>query len=108
MVGFDAVVLVLVADMSGRRHELLEHPRVDRRPVGDHLDRRRPETQRPGEELPRSRGVSAGRDKHVNHLAVLIDGPVEIGPAAGDLDVGLVDIPPIARGVPGRRRWTPG
>jgi hypothetical protein len=28
---------------------------------------------------------------------VLIDRPVEVGPAAGDLDVGFVDEPPIAR-----------
>jgi hypothetical protein len=31
---------------------------------------------------------------------MLIDRPVEIGPLAGDLQVGLVDEPPVTRSVP--------
>jgi len=31
---------------------------------------------------------------------MLIDRPVELGPLAGDLQVGLIDEPPVARSVP--------
>jgi hypothetical protein len=41
------------------------------------------------------RRPSAPRDKHIDDLPVLVDRSVEVGPAAGDLDVGLVDEPPV-------------
>jgi hypothetical protein len=41
-------------------------------------------------------------DQDVDDLPVLIDGAVQVGPAAGDLDVGFVDEPAIPARVPGR------
>lgn len=35
------------------------------------------------------------RDQHVHDLTVLIDGPVEVGLAAGDLDAGRIDQPAV-------------
>ena len=32
---------------------------------------------------------------HVDHLAVLVNGPVDVAPQAGNLDVSLVDEPAI-------------
>jgi hypothetical protein len=46
--------------------------------------------------------MTAFADEDVDELAVLIDRPVEVAPAAGDLDVGLLDEPPIAGRVPSR------
>ena len=37
--------------------------------------------------------VSPRGDVHVDHLAILIHGPVDIPPAAGDLDISLIDLP---------------
>jgi hypothetical protein len=39
----------------------------------------------------RNTGIATSRDQDVDDLPVLYDRPVEVGPAAGDLDVGLVD-----------------
>jgi hypothetical protein len=36
------------------------------------------------------------RDQHVNDLPILVDGPVQIHPAPGYLDVGFIDEPAIA------------
>jgi hypothetical protein len=44
------------------------------------------------------------RDQDVDDLAVLIDRPVEIGPAAGDLDIRFIDQPAIPERVPRRAR----
>ncbi len=41
-------------------------------------------------------------DEDVDDLAVLVDGPVDVPPHSGDLDVGLVDEPPIPDGAPAR------
>jgi len=55
-----------------------------------------------GEECPRSRSIPPGRDHHVYHLAALINRPVQVYLTASDLDVGLLDEPPVPGGVPGR------
>jgi hypothetical protein len=55
-----------------------------------------------GEECPRSTGIAALRDEDVDDLPVLIDRAVEVGPAAGDLDVGLIDKPAVTRGMASR------
>jgi hypothetical protein len=46
--------------------------------------------------------VAAYRDEDVDHLAVLVDGPVHIAPDAGNIQVGLVDKPASAGGVAAR------
>jgi hypothetical protein len=53
-----------------------------------------------GEESPRGRQVPLLGHQHVNDLPELVDRPVQIDPPASDLDVGLVDKPPITRGMP--------
>lgn len=80
--------------------EVADSARVYRRPVGRDLDRSPTVGQGSGEEGPRRGGMAASGDQHVDDLAVLIDGPVEVTPAAGDPDVGLVDKPPITARVP--------
>jgi len=71
-------------------------------PVGDHLRRVAVRGQRSGEERARGGDVSALRQVHVDDLALLVDRPVDVGPDAGDLDVGLVDEPAVPRQVPSR------
>jgi hypothetical protein len=39
--------------------------------------------------------VAPWRHEYVDDLPVLIDGPVDVAPAAGDLPIGLVDLPTI-------------
>src|ERR1035441_10656970 len=53
-----------------------------------------------GEEPRRSLGIASLRHEHVDDLAVLVDSPVDIPPAAGDLHVGLVNEPTVAGAMP--------
>jgi hypothetical protein len=71
VISFHAVVRVLLKDMSGGRGKLVDHTRVDRRPIGGDLDRRRAAGQRAGEERPRSRAVAALADQDVDDLTAL-------------------------------------
>ena len=41
-------------------------------------------------------------DEHVNDLAVLVDRPVHVSPDAVDLDVRLINKPPVPDGMPSR------
>jgi hypothetical protein len=47
------------------------------------------------EEPPRRDGIPLRRYQYVDDLPVLVDGAKDIAPHAGDLDIRLVDIPPI-------------
>jgi hypothetical protein len=104
VISFHAVVRVLLKDMSRGRRELVDHKGVDRRPIGGDLDRRRAAGQRAGEERPCSRAVAAFADQDVDDLTVLVDRPVQVGPAARDLDLRFIDEPPITRRVACRTR----
>ncbi len=75
--------------MSRGRRKLVDHTRVDRRPIGGDLDRRRAAGQRAGEERPCSRAVAAFADQDVDDLPVLVESAVEVLPPASDLDVGV-------------------
>jgi len=55
-----------------------------------------------GEERARGGDVSSLRDVHVDHLTMLVDRPVHVGPDPTDLDVGLVDEPAVPGQVPTR------
>src|SRR6266511_707311 len=57
--------------------ELIEHAGVDRSRVG----------------------VPASRDQHVDDLPVLVDRAVDVAPHTVDLDIGLIDEPPVTWGV---------
>jgi hypothetical protein len=63
-----SVVRVLPELVPRGRRELVDDPRVDRRPVGGDLDRSRTTLQRAGEERPRRRGVAAFADEDVDDL----------------------------------------
>ena len=102
VVAFDPVVLVLAGVVQRGRNQVLDHVRQRRRPVGDDLTRVTVDSQGSGEERPRGGDVATLRDVHVDHLAVLVDRPVDVGPDPGDLDVGLVDEPAIPGQVPDR------
>ncbi|GAA1378322.1 hypothetical protein GCM10009661_49640 [Catellatospora chokoriensis] len=79
------------------RGQLFEHGWVDGGGVGDHLGGvHLQHRQRAAEEPAGRTGVAAGRHEHVDDLRVLVDGPVHVAPHAGDdLDVCLVDEPPV-------------
>ncbi len=97
MVGFHRVVRILQLDMKSPWDELVKDPWVDRCPVGGDLDRRGPIRECPAEERACRRQVASVGQPDVDDLAVLIDRPVQVRPAAGDLHVGLVDEPPVTR-----------
>jgi hypothetical protein len=87
-----------------RGDQPVKHPRVHTRAVGRDLDRDRARAQRPDEETPHSRQITPRRQQNIYDLAMLIDRPVDIGPLAGDLQVGLIDEPPVTQSMPARPR----
>src|SRR6266536_5778830 len=103
MVSLDVVVGVGLGAMPRRREQLLQDDRVGRRLVGDHLCRR---DLRGGEsvlEEPSGRCcVTTRGDEHVDDLAELVDGLVDVAPLSTDLHVGLVDPPAGPDGVAAR------
>ncbi len=102
MVGFDRIVGVLLDVVPRRRQQLVENGRVDRRGVGDHFGR--DDFQRVeglGKESVGRGGVAADAQQHVDDLATLVNGPVDVAPHAVDLDVVLVYEPAVARRMAG-------
>jgi len=98
VVGFHPVVGVAFDVVPRRRDQFIEHHRVHRRSVGDHLGGTHLQhDHRPPEEPPCRHGVAADADEHVDDLAVLVDGAVHVPPDTVDLDVGLVSEPSVAR-----------
>jgi hypothetical protein len=96
VVGFDPVVGILLDVVPCGREQLVEHGRVDRGGVGDHLGRcHRQHGQRSPEEPASGVRVPADRNQHVDDLPVLVDGPVHVPPDTVDLHVRLIDEPPV-------------
>ncbi|GAB3832564.1 hypothetical protein GCM10027610_024920 [Dactylosporangium cerinum] len=101
MIGLDRIVGVPLDVMPRRRQQLVEHGRVHLRRVGDHLARHHLQRGQRSTEEPAGRsGVAAYRDEYVDDLAVLIHGAVDVPPDTTNLDVGLIDEPPVAGRVP--------
>jgi hypothetical protein len=98
MIGFDAVVGVLLEDMARGGQQLVEHSRVGGCPVGSDLTRVRAALQGVGEEPAGGRQLPLFGRQHVDDLAELVDRPLQIGPASSHFDVGLVHEPPIPAG----------
>jgi hypothetical protein len=88
--------------MRCSREEFIQHPQVRAGLVGGHLDRRRSVGQRAGEESACGGGVPLLGQHHVDDLPVLVHCAVEVPPPPGDLDVGLIDEPPITGDEPER------
>ena len=98
VIGLDRIVRVSLDVMPRRRDQLVEHGRVDRGGVGDHLARcHLQHRQGPLEEPVGAIGVAARGDEHVDDLPALVDGPVDIPPDTVDLDIRLIHEPPITR-----------
>ena len=100
MIGFDGVVRVLLHDMASRGQQLIEHPRIRGSSVGAHLCWAWAMLEGVGEELASGRKIPILRDEDVDDLAILVDRPIQIDSAPGDLDIRLIDEPPITRRVP--------
>ena len=102
VVSFDRIIGVLLGHVRRGRDQFVDHPQVRAGLVGGDLDGRRTLHQRLGEEPSSRCAVPLLGQQHVDDLAVLVDGPVQVPPPAGDLDVGLVDEPPVSGGMPER------
>jgi len=102
MISFDEIVGVLPGHMGRGGDQFVQHPEVRAGLVRGHLDRRRPVAQGTGEEPAGGVAVPLLTQQYVDDLAVLVDRPVQVPPPAGDLDVGLIDEPAVAGGVPER------
>jgi hypothetical protein len=101
VVALDAVAGVLLGSMPRRWEHLVQHDRVRRCSVGDHLHRGHLRRGDGPFEEPAGRGdVTPRGDEHVNNLAELIDRPVHIPPSPSDLHIGLVHEPAISYSVP--------
>jgi hypothetical protein len=103
MVSLNPVVGVPIGAMPRRRQQLVHHDRVGRRLIGHHLDGSDPgRADGPLEEPAGRPDVAPPGDEHVNDLAELVDRPVHVAPLAGDLHIGLVDLPAISNTVAAR------
>jgi hypothetical protein len=102
MIGFDPVVAVLLRDVRSSRDQVVDDSQIRPGLIGRHLDRRRSVAKSAGEESAGGGGVSLLRQQHVDDLPVLVHRPVQVPPAAGDLDIGLVDEPPVPGYMPQR------
>ncbi len=95
MVGLDAVVGVLLGVMRDVEQHRVDHPQQRSGQVGGDLAGQAVRTQRGLEEPPCRRcGPSLG-DVDVSDLAVLVRGSLHVTPDTGDLDVGLINEPPV-------------
>jgi hypothetical protein len=93
--GLDGIVCVALHDMAGVGHHVVEHPQVDRRPIGGDLGRTWHLRQASGGEPPGGARIRGGRKQHVDDLAELVDGPMQVTPATTHPDVGLIDEPSV-------------
>jgi hypothetical protein len=100
VVSLDWIVRVLLDGVHGLRQQLIQHPRVARRPVGRDLYRRRAYLERLDEERPRRGQIPLDCQKDMSHLAVLVDRAVQVSPTTGDFEVGLVEEPAIPWDMP--------
>jgi hypothetical protein len=97
MICLDPVVGIPVRTMPRRRQQLVQHHQRGRRQVGHNLARAGSWSCRwPAKEPPCRDAVPPWRDEHVDDLPRLIDRPVEVAPATGDLHIGLVHGPAIS------------
>jgi hypothetical protein len=95
MIGFDRVIGVLLGDVAGSGCQLLEYARVGRCPIRDHFSGLRPVQQGPGKEPASGRQVALLRHQHIDDLVILVNGPVQVGPSPGDLQIRFVHKPAI-------------
>ena len=76
---------------------------VDLGGIGNHLGRLDLQCGQRAAEVPQGRiGVAAARDERADDLSVLVDRSVHVSADSVDLDVDLVNVPPIAGRVPAK------
>jgi hypothetical protein len=68
VIGFHAVVRVLLADVPRGRDEVVDDARVDRCPLGADLDRLRAASKHADEPCPCSTGIAAFAEEDVDDL----------------------------------------
>jgi hypothetical protein len=91
VVSFDSIVGVLSSVVECGRQELFSDSSQGVGPVGGDLSRPAVGADRSGEEGRRCLQVTLFGHEYVDDLPVLINGPVDVSPGAGNPDVGLVD-----------------
>ena len=85
--------------------ELVQDPDVARSLVGDDLEGRTLcRGEDPEKEPTSGAAVALGREQHVDHLAELVDRPVQVAPRPADLEVRLVDVPAVPHTLAARLR----
>jgi len=89
VVALDAVVGVLRRVVESGRWQLADDVLERLSSVGHRLLWLAIGVARASEEPAGRQNVTSLRDVHVDHLAVLIHGPVHVPPDTGDLDIGL-------------------
>jgi len=102
VVTLDWVVGVLLDGVHRGRDQLVEDPRVGRCPVAGDLNRDRWGSEGLGEDPARGSVITMRAGQHVEDLTVLVDRAVQVGPAAGDFHLRLVDEPAVTRCTPRR------
>src|SRR5215471_21365396 len=99
MVLFKSIIQVdarPVADLAAQRRT--DRARVRVVPVGSHPVRHKAGNRPCRAEEPLSRSHVTGLAQHrVDEVPVAIDRPIQVAPAAMDLEVGFIDIPALAR-----------
>jgi hypothetical protein len=91
MICFDQVIAVLLGEMAGSGHQLVEHTRIGRCFVRRHRARVCAVIESLGKELAGGRQVTILRHQYVDDLAILVDRPVQVDPAPGNLHIRFVD-----------------
>ena len=102
MISFDGIVRISFHDMARGRQQLIEHPRIGRRAISAHLDWVWALGEGTGKESASSCQIPLLGDQDIDDLAILVDRPIQIDPAPGDLHICLIDTPPITRRMPTR------
>jgi hypothetical protein len=97
VISFDWVVRISIDGVQRGWQLLVQDAPIGGPPVGRHLDRSYSHRECPSAEPPGCGEVATGRDHNVDGLAELVDCPVHVCPATGDLDVRLVDEPAVTR-----------
>jgi hypothetical protein len=100
MISFHRIVRISLHHVTRRRQQLIEYPRIGRRPISVDLGRAWTVSQGVGKESASGRQIPLLGDQHVDDLPILVDRPIQIDPATGDFDISLIDIPLITRRVP--------
>jgi hypothetical protein len=100
VVRLDQVVRILLGNVTGARQQLIEHPRVGRRPISAHLGWAWAVLQRTGEEPAGGCQIPLLADQDVDDLTELVNSPIQIAPLPRNLAPGFIDELPITTGVP--------